>query len=67
MMTQKDICIVANSFCYVYINTPVETPVKRIIQKTTCLQNVHKENPLKNLFSWLPSGIGGIFQGILQW
>ena len=67
MMKQKDICIVANSFCYVYINTPVETQVIRIIQKTTWLQNVHKENPLENLFYWLPSGTGGLFQGTLQW
>ena len=67
MMKQKDICIVANSCCYVYINTPVGTQVNRIIQKTTWLQNVRKENPLKNLFSWLPPGIGGFFQGILQW
>ena len=67
MMKQKDICIVDNSFCYVHINIPVGTQVNRIIQKTTWLQNVHKENPLKDLFSWLPSGIGGFFQGILQW
>ena len=43
---QKDICIVANSFCYLYINTPAETQINRIIQKATRLQNVHKEDPL---------------------
>ena len=57
-----------SSSCYVYVNTPgkVEAKINRIIQKVIWLQNVHKEDPLQNLFFWLPFGIGELFQGILQ-
>ena len=60
---QGGVCVMANNTCCTYINTSgeVETQANRIIQKATWLQDVHKEDAHQDLFSWLPSEIGGLF------
>ena len=60
---QGGVCAVAHTTCCTYVNTSgeVETQANRIIQKATWLQDVRKEDMHQDLFSWVLSGIGGLF------